>query len=1156
MTSTDDAPDDAPTDGAAAESDDDAFALPRLRRSTYTPPPQYRELLVEPQPEPDAPDDSTETAHPETGSSQLIFSDTSDEAAETPTVETPAGSDEPVFVAPPAPADATEPATALPEPAFFALPLDEDEPQSPEPDHVVYSLDDEEPPAQPAPPVWNPADWAPPAAPAPENIFAMPAAAAPIPEWDTADEAVRDEPVAEPLTAAPVWSLDSDLPEALPNEPHDPYRPWTPEASATAPPTTAPAATEPPAASTPSYAQSASWEALFPTSPPPATPWTASPAAETPVFEAPAAETPASEAPVFEAPSYTTADTIDDTAQSDNAASDDSEPSYLTPDEEAATLAMHAPPAGQPWIPQRRSLPDDQLLSVLEAADSQPGGTLGAMEALENEMRLREEEVQEYREWEDSMLAVGTPEALAVVAQVRPEFSAIVIPVELEPTPTSAIPIQPPAVEPADDSTPDLPAVPEGPTPSEVPVEPTAPEFPAFPGSPEGPGLPETPEVPAFPETPAPETPAPETPQPETPSAPETPGEPAAPGSPETPDAPTAPDAPAPIPELPEPPLSSDPELPTQPHNVVDDVYAWAQPVAAPPELVEPAPEAGADHDMPQSWFDALVAPPTDPTDAPAGDDETTVADVERPAPDASADLPAPGFDDLLADQPDDEPTPEEPKRPFGVAVGNDGGPGSTAQRAPLFSLEQSGEAPTPLELRTGRAARLFWLWFAANSSVVSIGFGAMVFTLGMSLRQSIVATLAGVALSFLPLGLGTLAGKLSGQPTVVVSRAVFGLSGNVLPAVLALVSRVFWGSVLLWLFATSIATVLGGDGPVAGLVIIFIVIGVMVAVVVAFLGFALLARFQLIVSILSAVLIVGFVALTWNRVDIQVALTVADGPWILVATGAVLVFSFVGLVWANSSSDLARYQRPSTRGSSNMLWATFGTTLPAFVLIGYGALLAASDPGLAAGLVGQPVDALTGILPAWYPVPLVVATGLSLLSGVIITIYSGAFAVQGIGIRVERQWATLAIGTLLAVVAVGLSVLDVDLSGVFRDLSTTLAVPIAAWLGIFSADAMIRNRRLHADSLLRPGGIYPAVNWVNLSALVGITIVGWGLTTALLTGLQWQGYGYLLLGVPLGSDLAGSDLGVLVALVLGLIVPLVSGVPTIRRQEAAARLI
>ncbi|MDN2897760.1 cytosine permease, partial [Campylobacter jejuni] len=76
--------------------------------------------------------------------------------------------------------------------------------------------------------------------------------------------------------------------------------------------------------------------------------------------------------------------------------------------------------------------------------------------------------------------------------------------------------------------------------------------------------------------------------------------------------------------------------------------------------------------------------------------------------------------------------------------------------------------------------------WFAGTSSLISVGVCATMFLLGLRLRQLLVATLFGVALSFLPLGRGTLAGKWCGQPTMVVSRATFGLRGNALPTVLA----------------------------------------------------------------------------------------------------------------------------------------------------------------------------------------------------------------------------------------------------------------------------------------------------------------------------------------------------------------------------------
>ena len=58
------------------------------------------------------------------------------------------------------------------------------------------------------------------------------------------------------------------------------------------------------------------------------------------------------------------------------------------------------------------------------------------------------------------------------------------------------------------------------------------------------------------------------------------------------------------------------------------------------------------------------------------------------------------------------------------------------------------------------------------------------------------------------------------------------------------------------------------------------------------------------------------------------------------------------------------------------------------------------------------------------------------------------------------------------------------------------------------------------------------------------------GLTTATVSWLGWQGFLFTALGVPLDSDLAGTDGGVLVALLLGILLPIVIGIPAIRKQE------
>jgi purine-cytosine permease-like protein len=479
------------------------------------------------------------------------------------------------------------------------------------------------------------------------------------------------------------------------------------------------------------------------------------------------------------------------------------------------------------------------------------------------------------------------------------------------------------------------------------------------------------------------------------------------------------------------------------------------------------------------------------------------------------------------------------------------------AQQQPVFGLELSGIEPTPMEHRVGQAARMFWLWFATNASVVSVAFGAALLGLGMSLRQAILAAFIGVAISFLPLGLGTLAGKWSGQPTIVVSRATFGLVGNIVPAALALLTRLFWGAVLLWLLAVCTARILVGASLVGPfnemqLTLVVVAAGFVIAFLVAFLGYPLFARLQLILSIVSAVLILGLFVVTWNTVDIRAALSIGDGPWVLVITGVVLVFSFIGLVWANGSGDIARYQRPGSSGASASLWASFGATLPAFLLIAYGALLAASSPSLFKGFQTIPIDTIAAMIPSWYPIPLIAATVLSLLSAVALSLYSGGFALQAVGVRLERQWAVVVVGVAIFGIAIVMALSDAGFADVFRDLATSIAVPVAAWAGIFAAEMMIRRRHFDTESLLRPGGIYPSVNWINFAMLFVASALGFAFTSAAVGWLSWQGYGFVLLGIPLGGPVGASDLGVLVALAIGLLTPLVAGVPAVRRQESA----
>lgn len=937
-----------------------------------------------------------------------------------------------------------------------------------------------------------------------ESPAAAPSTSAPLPSESAPVEStpVESTPVeSTPVEAAPVESAPPPPAYRAPTEP-------------------APAEPSPPAAST--------WWSAPPAQPAPPT----SPGAEQPSDE-PAATAPHS-APTYSPSRAVPAEPVPPAAPQQPAAS----PMAGAPAD--AAPAPDGPGSSAPSIPappRRESMTDEQLLAAADL-DSPDHDTSALLDLLEQQLTLREAEVARLGEWERQVRETAGPEAEPLVAEVRAQFTGS-IPV------VGGVTAPPRAAEPA----PPVPLPPE-PAPTDHESSERHASAPAA-------------------------EPAP------TPSE----GAPAAPASVEPVPAPqSGPELDLALADAPPPYGASAADVPPPPSAAVDD--------DAPPPLVEPETSAPGSLDPEvltgptslEAIFGAAVAsenvePTADESAPETGESspETAVEDprVEEPVTSDADPATALGFEDLLRESdPELDTAPGLRVAEASAAVAATATtvpPAEAALRSdaieptspPATRVEPTGLEPTPAEQRAGASVRLFWLWFAVNSSVVSIGLGAVVFSLGMSLRQAILATLIGVAMSFLPLGLGTLASKWSGQPTMVVSRATFGMAGNVVPALVALVSRALWASALLWMLAAGVAEVLVGGEVVTALgrlelSLIAAGLALILAALIAGFGFGMIAVVSAVVSVLAGILVVGIILLTVEYVDLDLALSVADGPWALLATGAILVFSVVGLAWAHGSGDVARYQAKGTSGTAAVLWATFGATIPSFLLIGWGTVLAASNPFIAEGLASNPIDLISRLLPLWYPAPLIAAVALSLIAAAALALYSGGFAMQSLGARLSRPMAVLVTVVVSGALLAALLLVVTDLDSLFRDVLTTLAVPIAAWAGIFGAEislrAATRSGRLHAPSLLRSGGMYPAIRWVNLVMLLVATAVGWGFTTATVVGLQWQGYLWGVVELSADDALVSSDLGVAVALGLGLLTPLVAGVPGLLRIQRAER--
>jgi purine-cytosine permease-like protein len=95
------------------------------------------------------------------------------------------------------------------------------------------------------------------------------------------------------------------------------------------------------------------------------------------------------------------------------------------------------------------------------------------------------------------------------------------------------------------------------------------------------------------------------------------------------------------------------------------------------------------------------------------------------------------------------------------------------------FRVEQNGINVIADEERKGVPRQLFWPWFSANISILGVSYGAYVLGFGISFWQALVVGVIGVVFSFLLCGFVAVAGKRGSAPTMVLSRAAFGVRGN-----------------------------------------------------------------------------------------------------------------------------------------------------------------------------------------------------------------------------------------------------------------------------------------------------------------------------------------------------------------------------------------
>lgn len=383
--------------------------------------------------------------------------------------------------------------------------------------------------------------------------------------------------------------------------------------------------------------------------------------------------------------------------------------------------------------------------------------------------------------------------------------------------------------------------------------------------------------------------------------------------------------------------------------------------------------------------------------------------------------------------------------------------------------VEQRSIDRIPESERHGTARSLFFLWFAANTSITAVVTGALFVLLGNTAMWAIPAAILGNIAGAFVTSLHSVQGPRLGVPQMIQSRAQFGFHGATLPLFLALL-------IYLGFYATGL--VLGGqamgsllhvsDGAGA---VIFAVFSTVLAVF----GYRYIHRFSHLATVLSAVAILGLL--------LRVLISPVGGPLFSDSSFDLPAF-ILGISLAASwqltfgpyIADYSRYLPSTTPQLRTFGWTFLGSVIGGSLAMVLGALVA--EMGGTAFSEHQ-VAYLAGLGGPFATVVLIAVLA-GKLTGNTLSSYGGYMSVATILTsftgrdRVSPRARALLICCIsLAALAIALPA-SADFVANFTNFLPFLLYFMTPWSAINLVDYyLVRRERYDIDSLFTPTGTY-----------------------------------------------------------------------------------
>jgi NCS1 family nucleobase:cation symporter-1 len=473
-----------------------------------------------------------------------------------------------------------------------------------------------------------------------------------------------------------------------------------------------------------------------------------------------------------------------------------------------------------------------------------------------------------------------------------------------------------------------------------------------------------------------------------------------------------------------------------------------------------------------------------------------------------------------------------------------------------VWSIETHGIDPITDDERHGTPSEVFWIWFAGNIGILGVTFGGILASNGLNIWQSIFVALIATAVSFLLVGILSIAGVWGGAPMLTLSRALFGPRGNIGPAVFSWLSLVGWETIIVITATYSLLELFKIAGLPANevMTVISLLLVSLIVILLGLWGHATLVWIQRASTIIFGILTLVVVAFLVPQTDWNKLFSQPMGPWDTgLVTSFIIIMASTGIGWINAGADYTRYLPRHSSGRAITLWTVLGGTLPLFVLMIVGVMLASRKPDLAT--IAGPAD-LIGFLPAWMAIPYLITAIGGLIPAAALDIYSSGLNLLTAGIRLKRYYAVLIDGVLMVAGAIFVMLIAQNFFTPFYAFVTLMAAGLTTWAAIFLID-MLPRREYDAASLAdtSENSKYFFTAGFNLPAciawLIGVAVGFLFTSSALFTGPFATG---IFASTSLGY-LLGAVVGALLYLVLRRALPSKQAevAPDVKEEERPA---